>query len=96
VVTSIAKISPKGQITLPAEIRRALNLREGDRVVFHVSNDGKVFISGLPSYDPETVIGILHTEHELDDFQEIRRKARLLRAQRYLQADRVDDEDDQN
>ncbi|ACV58237.1 AbrB/MazE/SpoVT family DNA-binding domain-containing protein [Alicyclobacillus acidocaldarius] len=95
-VASVAKISPKGQITLPAEIRRALNLREGDRVVFQVSNDGKVFISGLPSYEPETVIGILRTEQNLDDFQEIRRKARLLRSQRYLQVDRADDEDDQN
>ncbi|MDI9260652.1 AbrB/MazE/SpoVT family DNA-binding domain-containing protein [Alicyclobacillus sendaiensis] len=91
-VTTIAKISPKGQITLPIEIRRALNLREGDRVVFQISNDGKVFITGLPSYEPEDVIGILHAEEVLGDFQEARRRTRLLRAHRYLQAEQADED----
>lgn len=94
-VTSVSRISSKGQITLPAEIRRALNLREGDRVVFQVSDDGKGFVSGLPSYEPENVIGILHAEQVLDDFQEIRRRTRLLRAHRYLQIEQTH-EDGQN
>ncbi len=29
-----AKITSKGQITVPSEVRRALGLRAGDRVVF--------------------------------------------------------------
>jgi AbrB family looped-hinge helix DNA binding protein len=35
-----AKITSKGQITLPLRIRKALGLREGDRVAF-VERDGK-------------------------------------------------------
>ncbi len=31
-----ARMSSKGQVTLPAEVRRRLNLREGDRVDFYV------------------------------------------------------------
>jgi len=30
----IAKVSSKGQITIPIEIRKKLNLKEGDKVVF--------------------------------------------------------------
>jgi AbrB family looped-hinge helix DNA binding protein len=32
-------VTRKGQITLPAEIRRKFNLREGDRVAFFVNDD---------------------------------------------------------
>jgi antitoxin PrlF len=34
-----AKITSKGQVTLPAEIRRLLRLKQGDRVVFEARND---------------------------------------------------------
>jgi len=36
----IAKITTKGQITLPLAIRRQLNLKDGDKVAF-VEKDGK-------------------------------------------------------
>ncbi|MGH2390923.1 MAG: AbrB/MazE/SpoVT family DNA-binding domain-containing protein, partial [Chloroflexota bacterium] len=32
-------ITRKGQVTLPVEIRRSLNLKQGDKVVFRVEND---------------------------------------------------------
>jgi len=35
----IAKITSKGQITIPVEIRRKLNLKEGDKVVFIEDGD---------------------------------------------------------
>lgn len=37
----LAKITAKGQITIPVEIRKMLNLKEGDKVVFMAEN-GKV------------------------------------------------------
>lgn len=37
-----ATITSKGQITLPAAIRRRLNLREHDRVVFTIDEQGKI------------------------------------------------------
>lgn len=36
------KIGPKGQMTLPKEIRVALGIEEGDRVLLKVEPDGKV------------------------------------------------------
>lgn len=37
----LAKITTKGQITIPVEIRKILNLKDGDKVVFMAEN-GKV------------------------------------------------------
>src|SRR5271154_4139529 len=34
-----AKITSKGQITIPAEVRRALGVREGDAVIFQKDGD---------------------------------------------------------
>jgi len=33
----IARLSSKGQLTIPIEIRRKLSLKEGDKLVFLVS-----------------------------------------------------------
>lgn len=39
----LAKITSKGQITIPVDIRRKLGVREGDKVLF-VEEAGKVYI----------------------------------------------------
>ncbi|MCX7795039.1 MAG: AbrB/MazE/SpoVT family DNA-binding domain-containing protein [bacterium] len=39
----IAKVSSKGQITIPAEIRKKLNLKEGDKVLF-IEENGKIVL----------------------------------------------------
>ena len=39
----ISRISSKGQVTIPVDIRKRLNLKEGDKVVF-IEVDDKVFI----------------------------------------------------
>jgi antitoxin PrlF len=37
----------KGQITLPAEIREALHVEDGDEIEFELMPDGRVLMSGL-------------------------------------------------
>ena len=39
----LAKITAKGQVTIPVEIRRKLGVREGDKLLF-VEEAGKVYI----------------------------------------------------
>jgi AbrB family looped-hinge helix DNA binding protein len=39
----LAKITSKGQITLPVQIRKRLSLKDGDKVLF-VERDGKFFV----------------------------------------------------
>lgn len=39
----LAKITSKGQITLPIQIRKKLNLKDGDKVLF-IEKDGNIII----------------------------------------------------
>ena len=45
----LAKISSKGQITIPIAIRKKLNLKEGDKVLF-LEEDNKVIVTNA-SYE---------------------------------------------
>jgi AbrB family looped-hinge helix DNA binding protein len=40
----IAKVMSKGQVTIPISIRKKLNLKEGDKVVF-IEKDGNMIIA---------------------------------------------------
>ena len=40
----LAKVMAKGQVTIPISIRKKLNLREGDKVVF-IEKDGVIVIA---------------------------------------------------
>ncbi len=39
----VAKITSKGQITIPIDIRKKLNLKDGDKVVFIEDGDKVIF-----------------------------------------------------
>jgi AbrB family looped-hinge helix DNA binding protein len=59
---SVATITSKGQITLPRDVREALNLREGDRVSFE-KIDGKYVLKPQNRSIME-LAGILHRPGE--------------------------------
>lgn len=40
----IAKVMSKGQVTIPISIRKKLNLKEGDKVIF-IERDGNMIIA---------------------------------------------------
>ena len=42
---NLAKISANGQITVPAEIRRLLGLKSGDKILFFQKPNGEVVIN---------------------------------------------------
>lgn len=44
----LAKITSKGQITIPSDIRKKMNLRTGDKIVFFEEN-GKYFLQNSNS-----------------------------------------------
>jgi len=44
-----AKLTSKGQITVPREVREALGLETGDRLAFRIRDDGTVVV------EPETL-----------------------------------------
>jgi AbrB family looped-hinge helix DNA binding protein len=61
VLERVARITSKGQVTIPAEVRRELQVRDGDSVVFR-SSGGVVTVASarkstlselLAGFDPE-------------------------------------------
>ncbi len=46
---NLAKISSNGQITVPVEIRRLLDLKSGDKVLFFQKQNGEIVMSNASS-----------------------------------------------
>lgn len=46
---NLAKISANGQITVPIEIRRLLDLKSGDKILFFQNPNGEVVIDNASS-----------------------------------------------
>ena len=42
---NLARVSANGQITVPVEIRRALRLKEGDKILFYQRENGEILIN---------------------------------------------------
>ena len=42
---NLAKVSANGQITVPVEIRRALRLKEGDKILFYQKENGEITVN---------------------------------------------------
>jgi len=42
---NLAKVSANGQITVPVEIRRALKLKEGDKMLFFKKENGEIVVN---------------------------------------------------
>lgn len=55
---AIAKITSKGQITIPQEIRDSLNLHTGDKIDIHVTENGEAIITPIVKRVDE-IFGIL-------------------------------------
>ena len=76
-----AKITSKGQVTLPKAVRDALGLREGDRVVFRVDGERAVLARTPDFLDLAGTIDV-PVERQGATWQEIREATRGERAGR--------------
>ncbi|WP_255259621.1 AbrB/MazE/SpoVT family DNA-binding domain-containing protein [Lentibacillus sp. CBA3610] len=77
-----ARLTSKGQITIPKSVRQALNLQEGDQVIF-AEDDGKMIVKkgALVAFDEfANVIGQeakdkgITEEEVLEDLKQVRRE----------------------
>ena len=46
-IMNLAKISTNGQVTIPIEVRRSLNLNTGDKLIFVYNKKGEVVLQKL-------------------------------------------------
>lgn len=70
----LSVVTRKGQITLPAEIRKSLGIKEGDKVAFLLGNSEEAPIILKPTRSvAEATFGVVTPRKRPEDFQELRR-----------------------
>jgi len=57
----VARITAQGQITIPIGIRKKLNLKMGDKVIFYEERDGRVF------FENPALLAFNHIQNEMCD-----------------------------
>lgn len=86
---SVSKISSKGQVSIPKDVRAALGLNVGDKVSFHVRNGTAVLIpirsrtakelrGAFRSPSPVTELGQIREQRAKDLAEKFRRGTRFL------------------
>ncbi|MGH2460738.1 MAG: AbrB/MazE/SpoVT family DNA-binding domain-containing protein [Chloroflexota bacterium] len=78
----VATITQRGQVTVPAEVRRILGLKPRQKVAFTI-DDGQVRL--VPAgFTLETAYGSVRPLQRPDDFGQIIREAKQERAERAI------------
>lgn len=92
-VTATAKVTSKGQITVPALVRAQLGIESGDELLFVRAGD-RFYIERMPArVGAADLYGILARPGQSPiDVDEMRQKARTLRYQRYVRMGEGDPE----
>ena len=70
----LTKVTRKGQITLPAEIRRTLGIKEGDKIALSIADSGKAEVLLKPVRSvAEMTFGVATPRQRPEDFKALRR-----------------------
>jgi len=65
----IAKVTSKGQVTIPRDIRVKMDLKKGDKILFF-EEDGKYFLQNSASIALKNIQGIMEGEAEKAGFND--------------------------
>ena len=60
----LAKISSKGQVTVPAEVRKTLRLKTGDTLAWEIQKDGKISVRRVEPIDVDYISALSGTLSE--------------------------------
>lgn len=84
-VVATSRLSAKGQVVIPVEIRKMLNLEEGDTVKYILTEDGEIKIEPSKRSSVLDLFGsLIPVEPDLRDFSEIRDEMRREREKKFL------------
>jgi antitoxin PrlF len=84
---SEAKLTSKGQITVPKDVRMKLNLKPGDRVRFVIEADGRVRLWPAKR-DISELVGILPKPKRVVSIEEMDEAIARAVAEKYARHDR--------
>lgn len=68
----IRRIDDLGRVVIPKEIRRTMNIREGEPLEIFLKDGGVVFKKYLPSCRDDLVSAIRNTAEYYDDYEDNR------------------------
>jgi AbrB family looped-hinge helix DNA binding protein len=69
--SKIAKVTVKGQVTIPKDIRRALDIQERDSLLFRIE-EGRLIVTPLPRRPVGELCGALPATREYPGHDKIR------------------------
>ncbi len=69
-MSQLAKLSSKGQVTIPAEVRKALHLKTGDTLTWEVQSDGYIFVRKIEPIDVAYLNALNGTLSEWDSSED--------------------------
>ncbi len=78
----ITTVTERGQVTLPAEVRRLLGVKAKDKVIFSIE-DGEVRVLPM-EFTLETAYGSVKPKNRPEDFKELSRIAWVEKAEETL------------
>ncbi len=71
---AVGTVTRKGQVTLPIDIRKALGIRQGDKIAFEIDGRGVARLTRQDSFTARTA-GIVKTTESLMSAEELRTAA---------------------
>jgi antitoxin PrlF len=77
-----ASVTERGQVTIPAEVRKALGLKKRDKVNFVI--DGEQILLRRPRFTIETAYGSVKPLNPPVDWREVEQAAKDEVAERYV------------
>lgn len=66
----LAKITSKGQVTIPAPIRKALRANTGDSIIWDIETDGRIIVRRLEPIDVSYLKALSGTLSEWDSSED--------------------------
>ena len=73
--TITTTITQRGQVTIPAQVRRILRVQPRDKVTFEIENDNTVKITQVP-FALRAVFGSVKPTRRSENFKKLSREAR--------------------
>ena len=66
----LAKLSSKGQITVPIEIRKSLHLKTGDTLAWDFQSDGTISVHRVDPFDVDYISALSGTLSEWNSLED--------------------------
>lgn len=88
---AIARLTSKGQVTIPVEVRRALKAEEGDDIVFSLTDTDAATIRVIKRRRLTDLYGVLPATHPYPGKEHIRAEVRKVVARGTMSGSAGDD-----